>query len=74
MARLSGVFPEPAAAAPWAAVKQMVQDNTIETDELVVCLVSGSGLKDIGSAQKAAGKPLVIDPSIEAVRDALPKD
>ena len=74
MARLSGVFPEPAAAAPWAAVKQMVQDNTIETDELVVCLVSGSGLKDIGSAQKAAGKPLVIDPSIEAVRDAFPKD
>ncbi len=71
MARLSGVFPEPAAAAPWAAVRQMVGNNTIETDELVVCLVSGSGLKDIGSAQKAAGAPLVIDPSIEAVRDAL---
>ncbi len=71
MARLSGVFPEPAAAAPWAAVKQMVGNNTIETDELVVCLVSGSGLKDIGSAQKAAGAPLVIDPSIKAVRDAL---
>ena len=71
MARLSGVFPEPAAAAPWAAVKQMVRDNTIETDELVVCLVSGSGLKDIGSAQQATGGPLVIDASIEAVRDAL---
>lgn len=74
MARLSGVFPEPAAAAPWAALKHMVGSNSIETDELVVCLVSGSGLKDIGSAQKAAGKPLVIDPSIEAVRDAFPDD
>ncbi|MGB5578191.1 MAG: pyridoxal-phosphate dependent enzyme, partial [Woeseiaceae bacterium] len=71
MARLSGIFPEPAAAAPLAAVKQMVGNNTIESDELVVCLVSGSGLKDIGSAQKAAGKPLVIDPSIDAVRDVL---
>ena len=71
MARLSGVFPEPAAAAPWAAVKQMRENNTIETDELVVCLVSGSGLKDIGSAQKAAGEALVIDPAIEAVRSAL---
>jgi threonine synthase len=71
MARLSGVFPEPAAAAPWAAVKQMVRDNTIESDELVVCLVSGSGLKDIGSARKAAGEPRVIDPSIDAVREAL---
>ena len=71
MARLSGVFPEPAAAAPWAAVKQMVRDDTIESDELVVCLVSGSGLKDTGSARKAAGEPRVIDPSIDAVREAL---
>jgi threonine synthase len=71
MARLSGVFPEPAAAAPWAAVKQLVRDDKIEADELVVCLVSGSGLKDIGSAQKAVGQPPVIDPSIDAVREAL---
>lgn len=71
MARLSGVFPEPAAAAPWAAVKQMVRDNIIEADELVVCLVSGSGLKDVGSARQAAGEPRVIDPSIDAVREAL---
>ncbi|MGI9248669.1 MAG: threonine synthase [Woeseiaceae bacterium] len=71
MARLSGVFPEPAAATPWAAVKQMVRNKQIEADELVVCLVSGSGLKDIGAAQKAVGAPLVIDPSIEAVRNAF---
>ncbi len=71
MARHSGVFPEPAAAAPWAAVKQMVRDNTIDPDELVVCLVSGSGLKDIGSAREIAPEPLVIDPTIDAVRSAL---
>ena len=73
MAKLSGVFPEPAAAAPWAAVKQMVSENRIEADELVVCLVSGSGLKDVGSAQRAAGESLVIDPSVDAVRDVLPR-
>lgn len=71
MARLSGVFPEPAAAAPWAAVKKMVRDNTIDSDELVVCLVSGSGLKDIGSAREIAPEPLLIDPTIDAVRAAL---
>lgn len=71
MARLSGIFPEPAAAAPWAAVKQMVRDKKIAADELVVCLVSGSGLKDIVSARTAAGEPKVIDPSVEAVKDAL---
>ena len=68
MARATGVFPEPAAAAPWAAVKQMVRDETIEKDELIVCLVTGSGLKDATAAAEAAGTVQVIDPSIDAVR------
>jgi threonine synthase len=71
MAALSGIFAEPAAAATWAAVKQMVEHGKIDADERVVCLVSGSGLKDIGSARAAAGEPLVIDSTLEAVRDAL---
>jgi len=69
MSELTGVFPEPAAAASWAAVKRMVDSNAIDADEFVVCLVSGSGLKDIGSAQRAVGHPLVIDASIDAVRE-----
>jgi len=71
MSRLSGVFPEPAAAAPWAAVKRMVEERKIESDELVVCLVSGSGLKDTGGALRASAKPTTIDASIDAVREAL---
>jgi threonine synthase len=73
MASLSGVFPEPAAAAPWAAVKQMVQDREFASDELVVCLVSGNGLKDIASARAVAGQPQLIDPTLQAVRAVLPK-
>jgi len=68
MARTTGIFAEPAAAAPWAAVKQMVRDNRIGVDELVVCIVSGSGLKDIANVQKTVGEPLIIDPTIEAIR------
>jgi len=71
MAAATGVFPEPAAAAPWAAVKQMVAERKIASDELVVCLVSGNGLKDIASAQTVTGEPCVIDASLEAVRTAL---
>jgi threonine synthase len=69
MARASGIFAEPAAAAPWAAVKQLVQDDKIGADELVVCIVSGSGLKDVANAQKTAGAPLTIDPSVDAIRE-----
>ena len=71
MAQLSGVFAEPAAAAPWAAVKQMRREKKLDADELVVCLVSGSGLKDITGARTCAGKPLTIDPSIDGIRDVL---
>lgn len=71
MSRLSGVFPEPAAAAPWAAMKRMVAAETVAPDELVVCLVSGNGLKDVAGARRAAPEPHEIEPSLEAVRAAL---
>jgi len=70
MARASGVFPEPAAAAPWAGVKKMICNEKIVEDELVVCIVSGSGLKDIDNCQAVAGQPCFIEPSIKAVRDS----
>jgi len=69
MASTSGVFPEPAAAAPWAAVKQMVSEHKIAADEIVVCLVTGNGLKDTHTAQQVVGKPTVIDCSIDVLRD-----
>jgi threonine synthase len=71
MSELSGVFPEPAAAASWAAVKRLVDRNAIAADEFVVCLVSGSGLKDIDNARSAAPAPLVIDATLDAVRESF---
>ena len=71
MAAATGVFPEPAAAAPWVAVRQMVTAGKIAPDELVVCLVSGNGLKDIASAQRAVRPLQIIDPTLDAVASAL---
>ena len=70
MARTTGIFAEPAAAAPWAAVKQLVRDDKIDANELVVCIVSGSGLKDIPNIRKTVARPVIVDPSIEAIKDA----
>ena len=72
MARTTGVFAEPAAATTWAAVKQMLGNDKIEADELVVCIVSGSGLKDIANVRKTVGEPLLIDPSVDAIKAAGP--
>ncbi len=73
VAQACGVFPEPAAAAPWAGVKQMIRDGRIASDERVVCVVSGSGLKDVTNAGTVIGEPQVIEPFLEAVRSYLEK-
>ena len=72
MARATGVFAEPAAAAPWAGLKQMVRKQMVTRDELVICIVSGSGLKDIDNARAASGEPRLIEPSLKAVRECQP--
>jgi threonine synthase len=71
IASTAGVFPEPAAATPWATVKRMGREERIAKDELIVCIVTGSGLKDITNARSVAGEPQLIEPSLEAVRDAV---
>ncbi len=71
MAGTSGVFAEPAAAAPWAAAKRMASERRIAADEFIVCLVTGNGLKDVTSAGSIAGMPRTIDPTLEAVRESL---
>jgi len=72
MARATGVFAEPAAAAPWAGLKQMMSKKQVERDGLVVCIVSGSGLKDINNTRSSVGDPLLIEPSLTALRECLP--
>ena len=59
LASTSGVFAEPAAAAPWAAAKRLANDGRIGTDETVVLLVTGNGLKDVAAVP--VGKPELVD-------------
>ncbi len=66
LARGAGVFCEPAAAAGWAAVKKAAPLGLIHPEERVVVVLTGHGLKDISSARKVAGEPLVIDASLDA--------
>jgi threonine synthase len=51
----AGVFGEPAGVAGTAGLAKAAARGLIPTDALVVTIVTGNGLKDISSAQKAAG-------------------
>jgi len=61
MARLAGVFAEPAAAAPWAGAKKLAQQGALSSEERVVCLLTGSGLKDVDAIRGVAGRVITID-------------
>jgi threonine synthase len=77
MARGSGVFAEPAGAAAYAGLVEAVNRGLIDSNDEVVVLSTGSGLKDVASAMKAvtaAGtKPMYVDPTLEALKTALAK-
>jgi len=68
LARGEAIFSEPAASAAYAGLKKAVRQGLVKQDETVVCLLTGSGLKDIASAMKVAGTGTVIEPTLDAVR------
>ena len=60
----SGLFTEPAGAAAWAGLRKM--HDTINSNETVVVLATGSGLKDTATALKGVGMP---ENSISEIKD-----
>jgi threonine synthase len=68
LARGEAIFSEPAASAAYAGLKKAVKQGLVESDETVVCMLTGNGLKDIASAMKVAGVGTVIEPTLEAVK------
>lgn len=71
LARLSGVFVEPACAAVFAGAEQARRESVIGSDESVVLLLTGNGLKDIRRAQQSVGAGLRVEPTLESVKSAL---
>lgn len=66
-----GIFAEPAAASSYAGLKKALQDGLITSQDPVVVLSTGSGLKDVKAAMQAAGQAPVIKPTLDAVKRLL---
>ncbi len=71
IARNTGVFSEPAAAAAYAGLVKAVQKGLVDPAERIVVLLTGSGLKDIGSAMKTVTQPPIVAPNLEAVKTVM---
>lgn len=74
LARSTGVFAEPAAAAAFAGFVKMSASGMMKSDERVLLVLTGNGLKDIDAARRAVGAPLRIGPDIEELAAILQGD
>ena len=57
----------PTSCAERTALFKAVADGVIKSNETVTVISTGSGLKDVKNALKAAGKPTMCEPSLEAL-------
>jgi threonine synthase len=71
LAQLTGVFAEPASAAVFAGAERVVQSGLVNTNESVVLVSTGNGLKDIKRAQQSVAQGLRVQPTINSIRQAL---
>lgn len=69
--RKSGVFAEPAGATAYAGFVKMAQNGRLKPTDRAAVIISGNGLKDVASAQKAVAPAPKVEPSMEALEKLL---
>ena len=65
------IFAEPAGATAYAGLEAAVGEGLVTPEERIVVVVTGSGLKDIPAAMRAAGEATVIEPTLDALREVV---
>ncbi len=71
VASLDGVFCEPASAASIAGLIKLNERNKLKEGDVVVCTLTGNGLKDPDNAMKFSDKPLSVKADMAAVTRVL---
>ncbi len=69
--RLEGIFCEPASAAGVAGVRRLAREGRIGPEEVVVCILTGHGLKDPDAIQAEEGTLTPVAPELGAIRGAM---
>jgi threonine synthase len=71
LGRLEGVFCEPASAASVAGVVKQSKGGLFRSGDVVVCTLTGHGLKDPDTALKQVGEPAQVPPSLDRLAEFL---
>lgn len=73
IASYEGIFCEPASAASVAGVIKLYKQGYFKEDSIVVCTLTGNGLKDPDSVFKVTELPHVLPADVNKVRDFVEK-
>ena len=65
LARETGVFVEPAAAATYAGFTLLCENRALGAQDRVLLMLTGNGLKDVDSARRVVGEPMRVAADIE---------
>ena len=71
LARVEGLFVEPASASSIAGLIKLVEKGVIDKKERVVCVTTGHGLKDPDTAVKMSEKPIEVDAETSEIERVL---
>lgn len=71
MASQEGIFGEPASAAPFAGLRKLAAQGHDFSGARIVCIVTGSGLKDPNTALKVASDYTTLPADLAALEGAL---
>ena len=71
LARLEGIFCEPSSAAGVAGVRRAATGGRIDPDAVIVCVLTGHGLKDPTTAEAQAGGWIEAEATVGSVAVAL---
>ena len=66
-----GVFAEPAGAAAYAGLVKAAGSGLVGSEDPILVLNTGSGLKDVRAAMQAVQSAPIIEPTLEAVKRLL---
>jgi len=65
LASCEGIFGEPAAVAPLAGLRKLLEKGVIDRTDTVVLVITGNGLKDPETSLKIGVKPPLVAPDLE---------
>ena len=69
-----GIFSEPAGATAYAGLLKAIESGMIKSDDPVLVINTGSGLKDIKAAMMAVKEAPVIEPTMQSLKKYLQKN